>query len=62
MSEIRLENITYFHGKDTPYEIKALDNVSLSVTEGKITGLIGHTGSGKSTLVQMFNEIGRAHV
>lgn len=55
MSEIRLENITYFHGKDTPYEIKALDNVSLSVTEGKITGLIGHTGSGKSTLVQMFN-------
>ena len=55
MSEIRLENITYFHGKDTPYEIKALDNVSLSVTEGKITGIIGHTGSGKSTLVQMFN-------
>ena len=55
MSEIRLENITYFHGKDTPYEIKALDNVCLSVNEGKVTGLIGHTGSGKSTLVQMFN-------
>lgn len=55
MSELRLENITYFHGKDTPYQIKALDNVSLSVPTGKVTGLIGHTGSGKSTLVQMFN-------
>lgn len=55
MSELRLENITYFHGKDTPYQIKALDNISLSVPTGKVTGLIGHTGSGKSTLVQMFN-------
>lgn len=55
MSEIRLENITYFHGKDTPYQIKAIDNVSLSVPVGTVTGLIGHTGSGKSTLVQMFN-------
>ena len=55
MSEIRLENITYFHGKDTPYQIKAIDDVSLSVPEGTVTGLIGHTGSGKSTLVQMFN-------
>ena len=55
MSELRLENITYFHGKDTPYQIKALDNVSLSVRTGTVTGLIGHTGSGKSTLVQLFN-------
>lgn len=55
MSEIRLENITYFHGKDTPYQIKAINDVSLSVPVGTVTGLIGHTGSGKSTLVQMFN-------
>ncbi len=55
MAELRLENITYFHGKGTPYEIKALDGITLSVPTGRVTGLIGHTGSGKSTLVQMFN-------
>ena len=57
MSEITLENINYFHGKDTPYEIKALDAVSAKIEKGKLTGIIGHTGSGKSTLVQMFNGI-----
>ena len=57
MSEIKTEELTYFHGKDTPYEIKALDNVTLTVPKGIITGIIGHTGSGKSTLVQMFNGI-----
>ena len=57
MSEIKLENINYFHGKDTPYQIKALDNINITIPSGMITGLIGHTGSGKSTLVQMFNGI-----
>ncbi len=57
MSEIKLENLTYYHGKDTPYQIKALDNINLIVPHGMITGLIGHTGSGKSTLVQMLNGI-----
>ncbi len=57
MSEIKIEELTYFHGKDTPYEIKALDNVTLTIPRGVITGIIGHTGSGKSTLVQMFNGI-----
>ncbi len=61
MSEIKLEHITYFHGKDTPYEIKALDDIHLTIPHGMITGLIGHTGSGKSTLVQMFNGILRPH-
>ncbi len=55
MAELRLENVSFYHGKDTPYEIKALKNVNLTVPESVITGLIGHTGSGKSTLVQMFN-------
>ena len=55
MSEIILENVSYYHGKDTPYQIKALDNVNVTFPHGMITGLIGHTGSGKSTLVQMFN-------
>ena len=50
MSEITLENIDYFHAKGTPYQIKALDGVNLNIREGRITGIIGHTGSGKSTL------------
>jgi len=57
MSQITLENVSYFHGKDTPYEIKALDNISTTVQQGCITGIIGHTGSGKSTLIQLFNGI-----
>ena len=55
MSEIKLENVSFYHGKDTPYEIKALNNINVTFPCGMITGLIGHTGSGKSTLVQMFN-------
>ena len=61
MSEIRLENITYFHGKDTPYEIHALKDVCMRIPQGKITGIIGHTGSGKSTLIQMFNGLLKPH-
>ena len=57
MSDIILENIDYFHGKDTPYEIQALKNINACIQKGMITGIIGHTGSGKSTLVQMFNGI-----
>ena len=57
MSEIKLslKNISYTYGEGTPFEIKALDNVSLDIKAGKVTGIIGHTGSGKSTLVQMLN-------
>ena len=58
--KIRLENITYYYGKGTPFEIKALDNVSLDIHAGKLTGIIGHTGSGKSTLVQLLNGLSRA--
>ena len=56
MNEIlRLENVSYVYGKGTPFEKIALDNVSVSFERGKITGLIGHTGSGKSTLVNLLN-------
>ena len=61
MSDITLEGLSYYHAKGTPYEIKALDDVALNIKEGRITGIIGHTGSGKSTLVQMFNGILRPH-
>lgn len=57
MAEIKLENLSYFHGKDTPYQIQALNAIDLIIPEGMVTGLIGHTGSGKSTLVQMLNGI-----
>lgn len=55
MAIIELKDVSFVYGKKTPYEIKALDNVSLNIEENLITGLIGHTGSGKSTLVQLLN-------
>ena len=57
MSEykIALQGVTYRYSPDTPYETCALDNVTLGFETGKITGVIGHTGSGKSTLIQMLN-------
>jgi energy-coupling factor transport system ATP-binding protein len=55
MAEIKINNLSYYHGKDTPYQIKALDIIQVTIPHGMITGLIGHTGSGKSTLVQMLN-------
>ena len=57
MAEISIQNVSFYHGKGTPYQIKALDNVSLEIKHGIITGIIGHTGSGKSTLVELFNGI-----
>ncbi len=53
--KIRLMNVSYIYSKGTPFEMKALDRVSLDIHRGKLTGIIGHTGSGKSTMVQMFN-------
>ncbi|MDI6869132.1 MAG: energy-coupling factor transporter ATPase [Coprothermobacterota bacterium] len=52
---IEAKNITYVYGSGLPWEKKALDNVSLTVEEGEFVGLIGETGSGKSTLVQILN-------
>ena len=57
MAEISIQNVSFYHGKGTPYQIKALDDVSLEIKHGIITGIIGHTGSGKSTLVELFNGI-----
>ena len=58
--KLRLENITYFYGKNSPFEVRALDNVSLDIHARKLTGIIGHTGSGKSTMIQLFNGLTRA--
>ena len=55
MDKIVLERVTYLYGAGTPFERRALDGVSLSIREGCITGIIGHTGSGKSTMMQLLN-------
>ena len=55
MSKIELEHVSYVYSKGTPYEVTALDDVSVGIKEGSITGIIGHTGSGKSTFVQLLN-------
>lgn len=54
---ISLENITYVYGEKTPFEKTALKNISLTINEGEFVGIIGHTGSGKSTLVQHLNSL-----
>ncbi len=55
MEKIVLENVSYVYNPGTPFEHRALENINLSVRAGKITGIIGHTGSGKSTMMQMLN-------
>ena len=54
-AKIELKHVTYAYGRGTPFEVVALDNVDLEIHPGLVTGIIGHTGSGKSTLVRLFN-------
>ena len=54
-SIIKVENVSHVYSRGTPFQLTALDGVSVEFEKGKITGLIGHTGSGKSTLVNMLN-------
>lgn len=53
-------NVSFLYSRGTPFERVALNNVSVGFEKGKITGLIGHTGSGKSTLVSLLNGINKA--
>lgn len=52
---IKIENLTHIYMPGTPFEKRAIDEVSLEIKEGEFIALIGHTGSGKSTLIQHFN-------
>ena len=52
---IVIEHLNYVYMQGGPYETKALNDVSLTINDGEFIGLIGHTGSGKSTLVQHLN-------
>lgn len=52
---LKLEHVSYLYGTDTKLVVRALDDVCLEIPDGQFVGLIGHTGSGKSTLVQHLN-------
>ena len=53
--ELRLEHVGHIYNPGTTYERRALDDVCMTIGNGEFIGLIGHTGSGKSTLVQHLN-------
>ncbi len=55
MSTLRVENLTHIYNKNTPFYRDAVKNISFTANSGEIIGIIGHTGSGKSTLVQHLN-------
>lgn len=55
MSKIELQNVSFLYGKGTAYCKEALKNINIKIESGSITGIIGHTGSGKSTMLQLLN-------
>ena len=57
MYPIELKNVSFVYGAGEPYEIRALENINLQLGGSMMTGFMGHTGSGKSTLVQLLNGI-----
>lgn len=57
---IEIKNLTHIYMSGTPFEARALDDVSLSIRDGEFIGIIGHTGSGKSTLISYFNGLERS--
>ena len=55
MSEIKVSGLSHVYSADTPFEKIAIDNVNVEIPHGQLVGLIGHTGSGKSTFIQHLN-------
>ncbi|MCH5188988.1 MAG: energy-coupling factor transporter ATPase [Oscillospiraceae bacterium] len=55
MSLLQTENLSYIYGEGTPFCVTALDKVNIEIEKGEIVAVIGHTGSGKSTLMQQLN-------
>lgn len=60
MASIILDKINYSYSEGTAYQIQALKDINLQIEEGQFVGIIGHTGSGKSTLTQLLNGLLRA--
>ncbi len=57
---VKIEKVSYLYGEGTVFEKRALDDISLEIPDGQFVGLIGHTGSGKSTFIQHLNGLLRA--
>ena len=61
MAFLVCENLKYLYSVGTPFETAAIDDINISIDKGELVGIIGHTGSGKSTLIQHFNGLLQAH-
>lgn len=57
---VKIEHLSYIYSQDTAYEKKALNDIDLELPDGQFVGIIGHTGSGKSTLIQHLNGLVKA--
>ena len=55
--DIKFKKVSFIYGENTPFEKLALDDINLEIKKGEFVGIIGHTGSGKSTLIQHFNAL-----
>ncbi len=55
MTILKTENLSYIYSEGTPFEKRAVNNLNIDIEKGEFVGIIGHTGSGKSTLIQHFN-------
>lgn len=55
MPIISLKNVSHTYGEGTPLSVSAIENINLDIESGELVGIIGHTGSGKSTLIQHLN-------
>lgn len=59
MNILSIKNLSYTYSIDTPFEMTAIKNINLDIKKGEIVGLIGHTGSGKSTLISLLNGLNK---
>ncbi len=57
MSELRVEALTHVYSAGTPFQKTAIENITLTIPQGQMVGLLGHTGSGKSTFIQHLNAL-----
>ena len=57
MPELRVEALTHVYSAGTPFQKTAIENITLSIPQGQMVGLLGHTGSGKSTFIQHLNAL-----
>ncbi len=60
MTVIEAQNLSYGYSLGTPFQITAIENINLKINKGEMVAIIGHTGSGKSTLIQHFNALLKA--